>query len=251
MNWVDITILVLILLGITIGLWKGFFKSFLSMISSSIVFLLSFLLCKPTANWIMKITSWDTSLNAEIRNWLTNISDQFNVNMVGMQSEELTSHIKNTLSAEGFPSFFKFLFKTTTDLTPNDISHKSIFTMNDMISQTLTILTFMLICFIFFLIVFFLIKFILGYYTRRLSEKSPTFKNTDKAFGGIFGAARGLLWVCVIFAFVSIFRNYVFFADINGAINSSLIGKPISSWIYNIVDKYFDLGSMIKLISII
>lgn len=249
MNWVDIVIILLCLIGCAIGIWKGFFKTFLSMISSSLVFLFSFLLCKPTATWLMKITTWDNSLCSKISHWLTGISPNFDINMVGMEAGELSSHINATLNSSGFPKFFRFLFKTTTSISPESIAHKDVFTMGNMISQTLTIITFILSCFIFFLIIFFVIKFLIAHFTKKFTEKSPTFKKVDKSVGGVFGLVRGLLWVFIIFAFISIFKNAAFFAPVNKAIQTSAIGKPLSTFIYKIIDKYFNLKNMLKLIT--
>ena len=249
MNWVDIVIIIICLLGCLIGVWKGFFKSIFSLISSSLVFFLSFLVCKPTASWIMKITTWDNSLNSKIASWLSDISPKFDLNMVGMNASELSKHISSTLSSDGFPKFFKFLFKTTTSISPEQIAHKQSFTMGNMISQTLTITTFVIACFIIFFILFFVVKFLIGKLTKRLTEKSPTIKSVDKVFGGIFGIARGLVWVLIIFAFYSIFKNLPALKTVTTTISKSAIGSPLSEWIYKIIDKYFNLQTMINMIS--
>ena len=251
MNWVDIVIISICLIAIIIGFWKGFLKSILSLVSYSLVFMGSFLLAKPTAAWLMKITTWDTSLSSKISHWLTGLSSKFDINMVGMNSTELSSHMKSTLSTKGFPKFFKFLFNLTSKVTPESISHKTTFTMNNYISQTLTVLIFIVICFIVFLIIFFIIKYLLHFFTDKLTDKSIVFRKTDKTLGSIFGLIRGLIWVFAVVGIFALFRNIPALAGINKAINTSLIGKPLSKLCYTIVDKYFNLKSMIRLISIV
>ena len=123
MTWIDISIIALCALAVLIGYFKGFLKSLLSLVSYSLVFLGAFLLAKPTAAWIMKITSWDTSLSSKISAWLSGISTKFDVNMVGMNSSELSNHVNSTINTSGFPGFFRFLFGSTSKITPESIDH--------------------------------------------------------------------------------------------------------------------------------
>ena len=249
MNWIDIVIIAIVILGSLIGIWKGFFKSILSLISIFVVFICSFLLCKPTAELIIKSTTWDNKLNTEISSWLINISPKFDEDMIEMDEEKLSNHINNTLSIDGFPKVLKIIFKSTTSLKPEDIEHKTTFTMNNLISQTLTLLTFIVSLFILYVILFLLLKLILNKITKKLTDKSSTIKVVDKTMGGIFGIARGLLWVVIIFMFLSIFRSSLWFTEINNIINKSLFGSKIANWSYELVDKFFNLKTMLKFLS--
>ena len=241
MTWIDISIIVLCALAVLIGYFKGFLKSLLSLVSYSLVFLGAFLLAKPTAAWIMKITTWDTSLSGKISIWLSGINPKFDVNMVGMNSSELSSHVNATINCKGFPGFFKFLFGSTSKITPESIAHKESFTMNNYISQTLTILAFVVICFIVFVILFFLIKYFLHFLTDKLTDKSIAFKTTDKTLGCVFGLIRGLVWV---FAFIGIFALFRNLSIMNGINAMAAIIMPRLFWIQNLVGFFFDAGSM-------
>jgi len=252
MNWVDIVIIAICLIAIAIGYWKGFLKSVLSLVTYSLVFIGSFLLCKPTAAWLMKITTWDTSLSTKISSWLTSLNPNFNTNMVGMDSATLSSHINETLNTKGFSGFFKMIFRSTSSkITPDAIAHKEFFSLNNYISQTLTILAFIVGCFIVFVILLFIIKWLLHYITDMLTDKSIAFRKTDKTLGCVFGLIRGLVWVFAFIGIIALFRNIPLMKGINQTINTSLIGKPLSSLCYTIVDKYFNLQSMIRLISLV
>lgn len=251
MNWVDIVIIAVVVLAVLVGVFRGFTKTLLSMVSNSLVFLASFLLCKPTAKWLMKITTWDNSLCSKITNWLSKLSPAFDKDMVGMSGSEITKHINSTLSTKGFPKFFKFIFKITTNITPESLANKTSFTLNQFISQTLTILTFILVCFVIYIIVFFIVKYFLNKLTDTLSFKFETYRKTDKILGAVFGLIRGFCWVFIIFAFYSIFRGIPLLKTVNNAISSSGIGKPLTKFIYKIVDKYFNITSMVRMIQII
>lgn len=251
MTWIDISIIALCALAIFIGYFKGFLKSLLSLVSYSLVFLGAFLLAKPTAAWLMKITNWDTSLSTKISTWLSGISPKFDVNMVGMNSSELSNHVNSTINTNGFPGFLRFLFGSTSKINPEAIAHKESFTMNNYISQTLTILTFIVVCFVVFVIVFFLVKYFLHFLTDKLTDKSIAFKATDKTLGCVFGLIRGLVWVFAFIGIFALFRNLSIMNGINATIEKSFIAKPLSNLCYTIIDKYFNLNSMIRLISII
>ena len=252
MNWIDIIIIVICAIAVVIGYWKGFLKSILSLVTYSLVFVGSFLLCKPTAAWLMKITSWDTSLSARISSSLSGISPKFDINMVGMNSTELSEHINDTINTKGFSGFFKFLFRSSASkITPDSIAQKESFTLNNYISQTLTILAFIVGCFIVFVIFLFIIKWLLHFVTDILTDKSIAFRRTDKTLGSIFGLIRGLVWIFAFIGIIALFRNLPLMSGINATINKSLIGKPISSLCYTIVDRYFNLQSMIRLISLV
>ena len=252
MTWIDITIIAILLLAVIIGYYKGFLKSVLSLVSYSLVFLGAFLLAKPTAAWLMKITTWDSSLSSKISSSLSKISSKFDVNMVGMNSGELSSHIKSTLNVNGFNKFIKFLFSgSASKITPESIAHKDSFTLNNYISQTLTILTFIVICFIVFVILFFIVKYLLHFITDRLTDKSIAFKATDKTLGCVFGLVRGFVWIFAFIGVYALFRNLSFMSGINNTFNNSLIAKPLSKLCFMIVDRYFNLNSMIRLISIV
>ena len=180
---------------------------------------------------------------------VTDISTKFDEEMKGMNEEQLSNHINDTLSLDGFPKILKIIFKSTTSLKPNDIEHKTSFTMNNLISQTLTILTFIVSLFILYIIFFLILKLILSKITKKLTDKSPTIKVVDKTIGGIFGIARGLLWVVLIFMFLSLFRNSLWFTEINNTINKSIFGSKIANWSYDLVDKFFNLKTMLKFLS--
>ena len=251
MNWVDVVVILICIACLLIGIWRGLFKSVVSLFGNSVVFLGSFALCKPTAAWIMKITTWDTSLASKISSWLSGLSSNFDVNMVGMSSETLNSHVSETLNTNGFPGIFKFIFKLTTKITPDAIANKTSFTMNDMISQTLTILTFILTCFVVFLIVFFVLKFVLLRLVKNLSETHLSFSFVDKSLGALFGILHGLVYVFTIFAILHIFKFTSFYKTIYGYIQTSVIGSRLANFTYTIVDKYFNITTMINFIKVI
>lgn len=249
MNWVDFVIIGICLLGITIGLWKGFVQSLLSIFGAFANFVLSFLLCKPAATFFIKHTKWDNALADKILSWTSGISGKFDTNMVGMGKAGLKSHINSTLSSKGFPKILQWLFKSTTNITPADLEGKAELTLGQVLSETITIVTFVVGCFLLISLVLFILYFILKKYTKIWIGKNRAVSGVDKGFGVVFGAAKGMLYVCAIFAVLSVFQNSNLLFPLFNAIDKSAIGGPISNWVFDVVGKYFNFNTLKSFIS--
>ena len=244
-TYLDAIFLGIIAIFVVIGLFRGFVRSVLNFFGLFSKLILSFFLCKPIGNLICKWTTWDESWADGIKKWASGLSDSFNTNLAGLNSEDLSSQVSTALSDARFPKLLRALFKSLINVTPETISGETHITMADIIGVTFSRLAIYAIMFVIVFILLFIAIFILKRLIKKFMQNHKTINKTDKTLGAVLGLIEGLFTIVSIFAVVSLFKNADFMVGFFNTLNKSCIAGPVSNFMYNIVVKYFNISKFI------
>ena len=239
MNWIDIAIIIIMV--VFVGTWKGFVFSVLSIFSSTINFFISLLLTRPTTNLLNRWFGFEGSLTNGLSSKLTSMSAKFDVNMVGMSKDEISSHISTTLSESKFP--LKGLFGNMLKVTPEKIEGKTSCTLNDILSRSLGSFFSLIITFVVLFILIYIILFIIGKISKKAQEVNGI-RAVDRTLGFIFGFVKGALIICFVFAILSFFSEDGFLSGLFEYIHASKIGDWVYTTVNNIIDKYVNFKTI-------
>lgn len=242
MNWVDIVIIVLLVVFVAIGFWKGFIFSILSLFSVFINFILSLFLTKPFSTLFNK---WglESKLISSFTSKISSMHTGFDVNMIGMNQEQINNHISTTLTESNFP--FKSMFERMIKFSPETVSHKANLTLTDILSKSLGNFFSLVISFTIAFILIYLILWLIGFLSKK-AKQVEGLRIIDRLLGVAFGLIRGAIAISTIFTVLSFFNEEGILQTVFEYIDSSTIG----SWVYQnmntLVDKYLNFGEITK-----
>lgn len=245
-NYIDIIIIAIVILSVIIGIWRGFIRSLTHFCGFFVKLIASFFLAKPIANLLYNKTPLGEQMFEKYSAWASGLNENFNINLKTIPSEELTDFIKNTLGDGGVPKIFRGLLTNVLNITPQSLEGVESITLAQLVGQSLTNLILIVCCFIAIFILLTIIIFILNHLEKKLLKSTRILSKIDRGLGGIVGLLSAVELIFSIFLVLSIFRNSALFSGLNDAINNSLIGSPLSKFMYGIIDKNFDLSQMLN-----
>lgn len=241
MNWIDFAIIAILLIFVIIGVWKGFAFSILSMFSGTVNFIISIFLVRPTTNLLNSWFGFENALTNGFTSKLSSMSTSFDVNMVGMSKDEISTHISNTLDTSGFP--LKNLFKSMLKITPEKIEGKTSCTLNEIISKSLGSFFSLVITFIVIFVLLYVVLFLIGKIAKKSQEVSGI-RTIDRILGFFFGLIRGAIFISLIFAVLSLFNENGALSGLFDYIHASKMGNWAYSNINYIIDKYVNFKAI-------
>ncbi len=244
-TYVDAIIIVLVAITVIIGIWRGFIRSLTKLCGFAVKVALSFLLCKPLAKLVSKITKLDENLLTKYTNWASGLNPDFNTNLKTIEPEQLNDFIANTLENGGVPKIFKGLLQNLLNITPETIADAETITLAELVGKALSNFLIVAGCFVAIFILLFIIIFILNRIEKHILKNTRVLSKISRGFGGIVGAFNGFSIIFTIFMITSLFRNASFFQGINNTINSSFLGGPLSRLVYKIMDNGLDFSQVL------
>lgn len=244
-SYIDAIILVLFALCILIGIWRGFFRSITKFCGLTVKLIISFILCKPIAKFISKITSIDEHMFDKYSTWASGLSDNFNVNLTTIPDETLNDFINNALADSGVPKIFRGMLRSTLNITPESISSIESITLAELVGEALKNIVLIASCFIVVFIVLCVVIFIVNRLEKRLLKTTRVVSKIDRGLGGVVGAFRAFMYIFSICLILSLFRNVILFESFFESINTSAIGGPLTRLMFKIIDSNIDFNKMI------
>lgn len=246
-TYIDGIFLGILLLLTLIGVFRGFLKTVLSFCGNLVKLIISFFLSKPIATLISNWTRADDNLRARFFDWASGLSDKFNINLVGMNQTELTNHINTALSDASFPRILRGVFSSIFNITPQNIANHQSITIADLVSISLAQFTLIAICFVAIFVLLFILIFVLKRISKKVFERNRFLFKTDRILGAVIGLLQGLFVALVLLSIVSIFKNSEAFSGFFTTLDKSAVTKPLSEFIFRLIDNYFDFnGFLIK-----
>lgn len=207
---VDIVIIVIIALSILLGYKKGLIAALFKLISFFIAIIIAMVFYKPLSNHIINNTQIATDIKTAISQNLDVSAlvqgDDAQIEESGVPQtmiDNITKNIQETAIAAG---------ENVTEVLSENI--------------TITIINIgsALMLFIGTNILLMLLKFVIG-----LITKLPVIKQFDKLGGTLYGIIRGIFFVYLILAIISLVSPIIQSKELFSMINNSLIG----SFMYN------------------
>ena len=231
---IDIIIILVLLIFVVVGLKKGLAISLINIFSGTINFLCATLLTKP-----FRALFETVGLTGAIQNGYSirmNAMSGFSTNLVTLDAGQLKNHIETTINQSNFSGITKTLTKWFCKISPEQIAGRESVTLTDILSKAyssfwITLISFAVAFGIIYLVIFLITKII-----NKAKEDSKLFKHIDRILGVIFGLARGALYVCLVVAVISLFRENGLLGDLIAYLKESKIG----GWAYSIINPFVD-----------
>lgn len=237
---VDGIIIALLLVCLILGIKRGFLGSLIKLFGGVVRLLLSVLLAKPVVK-LISLTTLDEHMFNKFKLSASNISEKFNVNLVGMSEEQLNTFVGDALSDAKVPKIFRGLFKNAFSISPETISKHESVTLADFMGVTISNILLLIGSFIFVFVVLWLIAFLIKRWSKSSNSSTTLFTRTNKWLGAVFGILQVVSILFVFFFIVTIFDNMGVFVGFTDYINNSLITGPIYRVSKTIINNSFDL----------
>ena len=245
MNWIDVVVLLILVAFVAIGFWKGLVFSVLSLFSGFINFVIAIFLTRPVTNLLNNWFGLERALTGAFSTKLASMSAGFQTNLVGMSSQEISSHVATTLKEANFP--FKNIFRSMLRISPDAISSKTSLTLNDILSRSLGSFFALVIGFVIIFLIILLVLFLIGLISKKANQVDGI-RITDRILGVVFGLVRGAIFISFIFGILSFFNENGALAPVFDYIKSSSIGSWIYSNVNTLVDKYLNFRTLVNVV---
>lgn len=228
----DIIIIGILVLSIWLGYKKGLTKSFLKIFSFLIAIIISLILFRPVANFVITNTNIVENLQSTISNTFKHEEEknkksedkQSKENQVNNDNNEVTILEKNQNenSEKDFSNIFNKYIEKKIIEAGNDAKDYVI----DIASREIAIcIVNICVCIILFIIIRIALVFIKA--LADLITKIPVIKQCDELFGGIYGGIRAFIIIFAIFTILSIVLSIFQIDGITDLLNQSIISKFI------------------------
>ncbi|MGN1222631.1 MAG: CvpA family protein [Christensenellales bacterium] len=236
MNVLDIILVVFIAIVGLIGFSKGFIKTMLSLIGSVLSWTAAYFVAKPLVSLMDNIFNTTNKIASHIIPKITPYFTEFE-NKLG--SEILSENC----SAGGIlKTAFKFF------INPDTVYENST-TLTTNLGNFLAGIAVFAICMIVAFILIKLAILILSKIFDALKKDSPAFSGLDRLLGFIFGLAKSLVFIAVIFLIANLVQGVPQIATfLDKVFEGSTVAKPLYDFTTNILSKYiskFDVNSML------
>ncbi len=199
MNVIDILVLVVIAVSVIFGMHRGFISGVLSVAALIGAVALSFAMSGNLAAWL----NGNETLVETLMYYTDAGSRVSNLDLSLMSVSQVTeSALKQILESANLPAAFESAFVSAVGAAASSVT-SSAMTIAELLSQTIvsvsiSILSF-LICFFLSYIVATLVIHMVNYVFEL-----PVLRHLDALMGGVFGLARGVLLVFILFALIPI-----------------------------------------------
>lgn len=237
---IDVTVVAVIVIFALIGLSKGFLKSILSMISTLVVIIASIFLASPCARLLNKIYNFTGWIAGKLCKSISSMGSFYSDPIHNMSGSEVASNIPS--GTNGFLK--KLMSNVLKPLSANEIEGC---TVADIVSGSFASIIMLVACAI---LMFILIKIVIVFATKLFDNitQNRVFGFTNKLFGGVFGACKGLL-VVLIFSFTLTILTVI--PKVNNVVSpviqdNTKITRKIYNFSDEIVGKYVIDGKIIQ-----
>ena len=150
----DGILIIFIVLSVFIGIRRGFIGSLAKLLGGFLKLVLSILLAKPLVK-LVSLTKLDEHMFDKITAKFAGVSEKFNVNLVGMNQDELTSFVSDALLDAKVPKIFRGFFANVFSISPETIAAKESVTIAELMGVSIGNIVLLVCSFVFLLLFFF------------------------------------------------------------------------------------------------
>lgn len=241
-------LIVFVLIFVLIGAKRGFIGSVVKFFSGVVRLLLSILLAKPVATLVSKITTIDEHLFDKYSLSASKISDKFNVNLVGMDSDSLNDFVADALHDAKIPKLFRGLFQNIFSINIETVNSSQSVTLADMMGVAIANMIMIVVSFIVVFVLLFLLGFLIKRWSISMSNSTTLFARTNRCMGAVLGLVQTIVIVMlVLFVFVFI-EKFGWLDGIVNYIDNSFIVGSLYDFARIIIDTSFDIGKSIEVL---
>lgn len=199
MNIIDILILIVIAVSVIFGMYRGFISGVLSVAALIGAVALSFAMSGELAAWL----NGNETLVETLMYYTDAGSRVSNLDLSLMNVSQVTeSALTQILESANLPAAFESAFISAVGAAASSVT-ASATTIAELLSQTIVSVSISILS---FLICFFL-SYIAATFVIHLINyvfELPVLRHLDALIGGVFGLARGVLLVFILFALIPI-----------------------------------------------
>ncbi len=226
MNIIDILILIVIGVSVIFGMYRGFINGVLSVAALIGAAALAFVLSGELAAWLtgnetlVKTLMYYTDAGSRIGNLELSL-----LNVSQVTESALAQILQSANLPDAFAAAFENAFVSARTSTAS-----ATMTVADLLSQTIvsvsiSILSFLICFFVCYIVATFVIHLIA--YVFEL----PVLRHLDALMGGVFGLARGVLLLFILFALLPIVLAIAPVQQVEDLINASRLAPMFDSQI--------------------
>lgn len=245
-TYIDAIIIAIVLISVIIGIFSGFIRSLTRFCGFFVKILISFFLCKPIATLLSDKTALGDSMLNKFTDWASGLGENFNVNLKTVDPENLSSFIKDSLGQANIPKIFRGIVSGLLNITPEQIAGTESITLAEIVGKAVSTLILIVCCFVAIYILLSIIIWILNRIERKILKTTKILSKIDRTLGGVVGllsAVELLFTICLV---LSIFRNSSLFENFFTTLNNSVIGSPVSNFMFSLVDKNFNISATVN-----
>lgn len=230
MNTVDIIVLVILAVTCIFGITKGFFKTFLDTLGIIIVFFVAKQYYTYAKDFLLENTKIYSALNGYLSDRFTQFSknlptDNFELSNIFDGFGKLPIGIQNALND---------VFNIEAAV---DGSNALVNLSNNVADLIVTVISFLIVMLLSYIVLLIIITIVDRIF------KAPVLNAINRLFGGIFGLAKGIVILYILFAIAS---PFIAFSDNNVFVNELLESKS-SEYFYekNVILSYLSYKGII------
>lgn len=206
MNWVLITVIVILALTTIVGMYRGIIKMIFSVVSLVGTLIAVFMLLPFVTGAIKENTTIYDGIQTVVEEKL--ITDE----MFELKSDD------EIIDSLNFPEVIKQLLRENNTVTK--YAQLGVSSIKEYMINYISDLIFNVIAFVVcFLIVFILLRIIFGFIS--VLAKLPVLKQINKTAGAIAGFLIGLVAVWIVFAVLTVFGSSALSKDVFAAVNDN------------------------------
>ncbi len=245
-TYIDAIIIAIALISVIIGVWSGFIRSLTRFCGFFVKIVVSFFLCKPIANLISNKTALGSSLNVKFTDWASGLGENFNVNLKTIDAENLNTFIKDTIGEAKVPKIFRGIVSGMLNITPEQIANTESITLAQIVGKAVCTLVIIVCCFVLIYILLSIIIWLLNRLEKKVLKTTKILSKIDRTLGGVVGLLSAIELIFTICLVISIFRNSTLFEGFFKTLNNSVIGSPLSNFMFSLIDKNFDISATLS-----
>ena len=228
MNIIDIVVLALLILLLLIGFFKGFLNTMLKFISTLLSFAAAIYLARPVTallnNWFGVVNKFSTMFAQKFSEMFvpfTNVSGEIikaeHINATGILKKALSLFIDNSTIYESDTALVQTLANNAASMF------------------VIAIITIVL------LVLIKLVIYLLAKLFDALKNRSAAFSGLDRILGGVFGLAKGLLIIAIVFVIANLLQPIPEVASaLETVFKGSSIAKPMYDYITTLANTYIE-----------
>lgn len=241
----DFILLFFIVICVFVGAYRGLIGSIVKLLGGALKLVVAVLLVKPFVA-LISITKIDERMFDKLFLKYSGISDKFNVNLAEVDPEQLDVFVGDALSDAKIPRLFRGFFSNIFSVNPETIAANGNVTLAQLMGVAVTNMILMAISFvILFVLLWILVKMVTRWSIKK-SRGDTVFAKTNKWLGALFGFAKSILILFVVFIFISFFKDFSFLAGLFEFLNESFIGRLLLKISQAIIDSSFDIKKVIE-----
>lgn len=245
-TYIDIIIIAIVVLSIIIGIFSGFIRSLTRFCGFFVKMIISFFLAKPIALFISKKTKLGSNVFLKCTDWAESLGENFSVNLKTIASDDLGNFVNSSLEEASIPKIFRGIVSSILNITPESIESVESITLAEIVGKSVSTLILIVCAFLLIFLVLSIVIWLFNRLERKILKTTKVLSKIDRTLGGLIGLLSAVETIFTIFLVLSIFKNASFMNGFFNTLENSFIGKPVSEFMFSLIDKNYDISATIN-----